>query len=392
MWFVLISVGICALITSIFYVLMCTDTDSAVYKFLTGISDVFENNVPAGKHIVRCVKRSSHYFLYERNPLLQILYLTLLGGGYLVGVVEVFPKLPNMFLGEYHKYTFSAVFFLTIASFYAACTVGPGIITQKNARKYSKYSYDMMMYTPKKCRTTGILKPARSKYCSVTRANVARFDHYCGWVAQAVGEENYRFFLLFLFMTCCMLWYATVGIALTAFSIVEMKGLRTATFVNRKTGERFPATNMMVLSWILSQHNLMMAVSVMTFVMGIVVFAFFAFHLYLAGRNLTTNESYKWSEFKESIEAAKEIMELTVLRQKDAEKSGKSRADLSDLPLVPDRFKAIAAATVDVNDLRNMYDLGIVENFKEVFFPRSSRAPAVPKRQRNGGGTSKKGQ
>lgn len=357
---------------------MCTRSDSAANQFLSNIMTVFETRCPFGKRIVALSKRAFHYFFWERNPLLQILYLTLICGGWLVGVFEVFPKLPNLYLADYHRYTFTLVFALTVGSFYVVCSTPPGYITKSNVRKYSKYPYDMMMYVPKRCRTTNILKPARSKYCNIMKANVARFDHYCGWVAQPVGEENYRYFLVFLFMTFSMLAYATVGIALTALSIVKEKGLLGATFINRHTGERFPATKMMVLNWIIANDNLMMAAGVMAFVMGIVVFAFFMYHLYLASQNLTTNESYKWSEFKESIAAAKEIMELRVLRERDATANGKDSADTSDLPVVPDRYKAIAAATNDLNDLHNVYDRGVWANLSEVFFPRSLRAPPIP--------------
>jgi hypothetical protein len=38
---------------------------------------------------------------------------------------------------------------------------------------------------------------------------VARFDHFCGWLNNAVGEQNYKWFLLFLAVHCFMLSYAT---------------------------------------------------------------------------------------------------------------------------------------------------------------------------------------
>ena len=172
---------------------------------------------------------------FKRNPILQIVYLALLGGGYAIAVSEIFPLVPNIYLASWHKITFSLVFAATLISFYFACNTDPGYITKENISRYNKYPYDFKMFTPKRCRTTGILKPARSKFCSIMQKNVARYDHYCGWLAQPVGEENYRYFLLFLSMTCSMLFYASVGIALTAFSIIETNGLRKATFINRST-------------------------------------------------------------------------------------------------------------------------------------------------------------
>ena len=330
--------------------------------------------------------------------------MALLGGGYSIAVSEIFPLIPNIYLASWHKITFSLVFAATLISFYFACNTDPGYITKENISRYNKYPYDFKMFTPKRCRTTGILKPARSKFCSIMQKNVARYDHYCGWLAQPVGEENYRYFLLFLSMTCSMLFYATVGIALTAFSIIETNGLRKATFINRSTylsgithsypqspeneysntgtGETFAASNMMIFQWILSQHNLMLAVGFMTAVMWFVVLAFLSYHLYLISRNQTTNENFKWGEFLELIQDAKDIIEIRTLRVKQARESNEQKMpDLSDLPEIPEHYSAIAVATTDVSELHNIYDLGIWNNFMEVIFPRSLRVPKVPVRR-----------
>lgn len=318
---------ICLLVIAVFYVLMCTSKDSAPNRCFSNFayvgkskslsvslyrtvpfSDVVtnaptnrktvESRVPFGKEITRGAYRLYRYVFWERNPLLTILFVVLLVGAYFLGVKEIFPHVPSSYLPWWHKVSFSFVFFGTMTSFYLACTTPPGYITNANIRKYSKYPYDMMMYVPKTCRTTGILKPARSKYCSIMKQNVARFDHYCAWLAQPVGEDNYRTFLLFLFTTASMLAYATVAILLIVWSIVEENDLFNATFINRSTGQRFSATRMMVLQWVIARYNIMCAIGFMTCVMGIVVAAFLGYHLYLVSRNLTTNETFKWSDFK----------------------------------------------------------------------------------------------
>ena len=378
-WAIVISITISLSIIGVFYVVMCTDSKNNAFVNSTLRT---LNRVPGGRRCAACAVSTYEYMFWKRNPILQIVYLTLLGGGYAIAVSEIFPLVPNIYLASWHKITFSLVFAATLISFYFACNTAPGYITKDNIQRYNKYPYDFKMFTPKRCRTTGILKPARSKYCSIMKENVARYDHYCGWLAQPVGEENYRYFLLFLFMTCGMLFYATVGIALTAFSIIEVKGLRKATFINRSTGETFAASNMMIFQWILSQHNLMLAVGFMTAVMWFVVLAFLSYHIYLISRNQTTNESFKWSEFLELIQDAKDIMEIRTLRVKQArERNEEKTPDLSDLPEIPERYRAIAVATTDVSELHNLYDLGIWENIMEVIFPRSLRVPKVPARR-----------
>lgn len=82
------------------------------------------------------------------------------------------------------------------------------------------------------------------------------------------------------------------------------------------------------------------------------------------------------------IQDAKDITELRTLRLRRAREEGKPEkdVDLSDLPQIPDRYRTIAAATTNVNDLRNMYDLGLWNNVLEVIWPRSMRPPSIPAR------------
>jgi hypothetical protein len=46
----------------------------------------------------------------------------------------------------------------------------------------------------------------------MSQRTVARFDHYCVWVAQPIGERNYKYFLFFLFMTCLYMIYSAVEV------------------------------------------------------------------------------------------------------------------------------------------------------------------------------------
>ena len=42
------------------------------------------------------------------------------------------------------------------------------------------------------CRTTLCQKPMRSKYCTSSGVVIARFDHYCMWLCNAIGNGNHR--------------------------------------------------------------------------------------------------------------------------------------------------------------------------------------------------------
>ena len=41
-------------------------------------------------------------------------------------------------------------------------------------------------------------RPARSKHCSMCKACIGRLDHHCAWINGCVGENNQRYFFIFL--------------------------------------------------------------------------------------------------------------------------------------------------------------------------------------------------
>ena len=56
------------------------------------------------------------------------------------------------------------------------------------------------------CQKSGLFKPPRSHYDSITKRLVLNMDHFCPWVANTVGFYNRKYFVLFLIysaLTCC---------------------------------------------------------------------------------------------------------------------------------------------------------------------------------------------
>ena len=191
-----------------------------------------------------------------------------------------------------------------IFSFYLACSVPAGFITPNTLHVYNNYSYDQVIFHPDRtCRTTGLPKLARSKYCPYMKCNVSRMDHFCPWVNQAVGEENYRFFLFFLFTNVMVIGYAAVCMGLILASVVHDKKLFQAQFVQgggKRGGgggqEVTSASTMIVLQYLLYTEVTTVCVLILTASMAFVLLCFLGYHLSLVFRGMTTNESYKWGE------------------------------------------------------------------------------------------------
>ena len=99
----LVSLAVICLILGVFYVAMCTSRDSAPNRAL-GLAASYVTGALRAVGLgclIDFAAAAWDYMFNQRNPLLQIMYLMLVCGGYGVGYFQVFPEIPNAYLSEW---------------------------------------------------------------------------------------------------------------------------------------------------------------------------------------------------------------------------------------------------------------------------------------------------
>lgn len=116
-----------------------------------------------------------------------------------------------------------------------------------------------------------------------------------------MGELNYKYFMTFLFVNSLTLIYYAYALGLVLFSEIYRRDLFNATFKNRNTGEIYQATYWMLFNFLLNDKRENMVILVLMMlagVMGVTIFFFMLYHVYLIACGKTTNESFKWDSVK----------------------------------------------------------------------------------------------
>lgn len=231
----------------------------------------------------------------RRNPIVAIGYVVLVWGGFILFVIVGYPKFPNPYVAEWHKLAGMLVMGLCVVSFLLAAWSDPGIVTTANVDTYVEvYCNDGIVYKGGRlCETCKLEKPARSKHDRSLGKCVAKFDHYCIWLHNAVGERNYRWFMLFLASHTMMLLYGTWAVSMHFRHEIETKGLLTQKFRHKASGRVVEGSWGVVFRYFMYTEQELMMILVLCAVMGVVVFAFLVYHMYLASMNMTTNETIK---------------------------------------------------------------------------------------------------
>lgn len=178
--------------------------------------------------------------------------------------------------------------------------VTKSFITPKNhAQEMERYPYDKVIFHPGRyCSTCEFDKPARSKHCSFCRACVSRHDHHCVWLMNCVGLNNYRYFLALIISLSIMLIYGScIGFSLLSQSWEELIPLDSPLRTTRQSW----TMSFNVWTIVISTDLRIGGVTSLMFMTAPLAMAFLVYHTYLIWAGMTTNESAKWSDWKEDV-------------------------------------------------------------------------------------------
>ncbi|OHT15361.1 DHHC zinc finger domain containing protein [Tritrichomonas foetus] len=203
----------------------------------------------------------------------------------LIFIINVFPSFPFILENpEFHHMFAFVVLLLPWIIVLAFQFADPGIITTSNVDDYLRiYPYDKMMYHPAKCAYLLIPAVPRSRFCKFTNYRVAKYDHYCPWVLQPIGERNIRLYLLFLFanFTACTYLFAICAIYL----IWKLKNSHIK-FVNDSSFEKV----LFGCLFALKKEPIVSGILILFFICMTAILPLIIREIYLISVNLTLSE------------------------------------------------------------------------------------------------------
>ncbi|KAL6989604.1 putative protein S-acyltransferase 17 [Sarracenia purpurea var. burkii] len=328
--------------------------------------------------------RSFEYYCCDRpNPILQIIYLAIIGTTYYIIVKTSFGYIPGYYLSEVHRYASMLAVAGGIILFLLTSFSDPGTVNAENVSQYlSAYPYDNIIYLEKKCSTCKILKPARSKHCSICDRCVARFDHHCGWMNNCIGERNTRYFISFLLWHFLLCIYGTVALGLILAG--QMKELKVIYILTVYYGmdNSFRSLAPHVVQWLVGSYNTQVLLMVFLAIVSLLLAGFFGYHAKLCLKNSTTNETFKWEEYLSRRQKIHEARASAVAL--NASISGLSN---ETKPPPESKWKAFFRRSrlegVSIGK-DNIYDKGFFHNLCEIIFPLSTRPSFLRGKSKSG--------
>ena len=295
-------------------------------------------------------------------------------------------------------------FCLSIAPYYftfRCVTSTSSVITPQNHyQNMQYYPYDHVLYLPRQvCRTCHFVKPARSKHCSICNVCVAKHDHHCVWVMNCLGKDNYVYFIGLLLSLSSLLTYGIYLAYVILDETLQSESLRRSDGTNSRkhwAAGRSWSLYLRSWGWAISQDFRIGGVGLLAFMTVPLAWGMFLYQIYLIWAGMTTNESSKWSDWKDDIDNG-----LVFKLEESTNHSDKTRSHLGIEPIVdwpitsnqrlikcedgqppslnigPTRESTETNETSSVQQLRwrrlsglhqidNLYDLGFWDNLGDV--------------------------
>lgn len=256
--------------------------------------------------------RLGHHLMHDKHPVIVVFFLGLVTA--CAGLV-----LPAVWQGIQLHQKIVVLALLPQPYFWlwlcAKSNASTYITPQNHASQMQHYPYDRVLYHPgNTCSTCHLLKPARSKHCSICKTCVSRMDHHCIWVNNCLGRGNYKYFLYLLLSTGILIaygaylaWYFLSPLVTDQYTQYE------SWYVYRPTPGADPTSWM---NWINAKgHYFAIYISLYLDIGGIsaagvgllalltwpLPLGLLAYHIYLIWAGMTTNESSKWADWRDDM-------------------------------------------------------------------------------------------
>lgn len=218
----------------------------------------------------------------------------MLAGGELIFIPSAWPRVSVI-----HHLCITVAVGLPYYFLYASVVTKSFITADNHAEEMGRYPYDKVIFHPgHTCETCLFLKPARSKHCSYCKGCVSRQDHHCVWLTNCVGLNNYRYFLSLLLSLSVMLTYgALLGHSLLAQTLDDLVPPSSPARTRKQSWPTF----FNLCTGIIAYDTRIGAVTMLMFMTAPLAVGFLVYHTYLIWAGMTTNESAKWSDWKDDV-------------------------------------------------------------------------------------------
>jgi len=120
------------------------------------------------------------------------------------------------------------------------------------------------------------LQQFRAKFCRTTNNCIARFDHYCPWISNAVGARNYKHFYCFILLVSLLDLFEAASSLLLILYKCDSHHITLRSFI--ESAEKQPCASVIILY---------------SFLVSLLICPLFVYHSWLLSRNITTNEHIK---------------------------------------------------------------------------------------------------
>ncbi|KAJ6233483.1 palmitoyltransferase app [Anaeramoeba flamelloides] len=217
---------------------------------------------------------------------------------------QFYLELPNIStLNKQHSYLLLILLVCYLIAFVCASFSSPGIITKNNYMKYIKiYPNENQIYLPTVCSTCKLKQPARSNHCTFTNKCIAKYDHYCSWLMNPIGERNLRFFIFHLFVMLVLYCYYSFLCASILVFKLKMNGVFDFVYYNNKSDYTKDIGISLIFSFLDGECKAFFNFAIFFTLLSLITFALFANHCLKIIQNITTHENFIFIQLKTDLE------------------------------------------------------------------------------------------